>query len=748
MKKLSTLRFAQAGTLNYNSDGNVCSFRPIRLPDLKRMSDNILEWQLGNKELDDGDYFLEIGPFDSDDGERDYLMSLLDQQPPAEGKLGQGIYRLLRLFMEWMPQDNTRGSFVISHPDLDLQNVLVDDFGSVTGLIDWDGVATVSQLAGCTYPNWLTYDWDPWNYDYRSGQLNVIRGRATPSPRELKRYRQLYTGFLEQAPAENGNNTSNLHHADTVRKSLLLKSLKLAIQNPHGTDNIVIKIFKLIAQVSGQDSFRLDNRFMTQADENCELSSFESGRALVAIATPEEEGSTSATSKDTNQSVEDDESRYTRESTPPAEMSSTSSVESDDAHVNSAMDGVMVSASAGKDQSVTGVSSELAVSSDSSHSAELPRDSKGRYMRSGLRKFLRNLTPLNKSSKSRPGYEGASRHSITVDRTRFVIANPQHTASKAQVEYTSLVGQIQQATIDSIDSRSVSPNSDLGETNPSKSSEEVPSSIAIPANIPSEDLISVQNHSTNDSPAAARSIDTTGARLQNLSPTSKCAQEIPHVVKVQAKGEVLEKDTEIPSTAQSKNTGSHDITKSTLNTDELRHRRRLIKKQNLRQKGSTSSAPDPSSSSPKSGAKGITSWLKSVFHKNGAKGHSSALSASQSPDPHASEIGASTTTEASNSAHVFFKQDASSTISPSTNELREGTKPSLEPAEPSANQPPQEPPGPQKFDLDNLKLIDNDQLWEEGFLPMQVCHDLVDGTLDEARMRRLRTGFEVLLNSI
>ena len=734
MRKLSTLRFAQGGALDYNIDGNVCSLQPIRVPDLQRISENILEWKLGNKEADDREYFLELGPFDSDEGERDYLMALLDQQPPAEGKLGQGIYQLLRLFMEWMPQDNTRGSFVIAHPDLDLQNVLVDESGTVTGLIDWDGVATVSQLAGCTYPNWLTDDWDPWSYEYRSGQSNVVRGREIPSPRELNRYRKLYTGFLEQIPGEDGDNTLNLQYIDTVRKSLLMKSLKLAIENPHGTDNIVIKIFKLIAQISGQDEFRPDDRFLSQTDDSSKLSSFGSGRVLADAANPEEEHSSSATLNDTYQSAEADGSRHSQESTPPAEMSSTSSIESNNASMDSAMDGVIGPARPVEDQSITRVNSDLA------------KNSKKGHLCSGLRKFARTLSSLNKHGDSRLGQkEIASEQSILVDDTMFEIVKPQHMASNAQREYKPSIGQIQQPVTDSIGAQGASLKKALVETNSPRSSEEASSSTALSTNVPSRDL----QGSTDDSSPAARIIDTTGARPRYLSRPSKSAQEISHVVGIQAKAEVPDKDIEVPPTAHSKDTGSHDTTKSTLSTEEPpRRRRHLVKKQTIPPKSSTNSTSNSSSSSSKSQTKRLTSWLKSVVHKNSLKKSKSALSISQLPDPHSSEIGASATTEAPESSDMSVQQDPSATSSPSTKKSHESTMPALEPIEPSNPQSPQDAPGPQKFDLDNLKLIDGDQLWDEGFLPIQVCHDLVDGKLDEARMRRLRTGFEVLLNSL
>lgn len=44
--------------------------------------------------------------------------------------------------------------------------------------------------------------------------------------------------------------------------------------------------------------------------------------------------------------------------------------------------------------------------------------------------------------------------------------------------------------------------------------------------------------------------------------------------------------------------------------------------------------------------------------------------------------------------------------------------------------------------------VDDDKLYDEGFTPAQICYALMDGTLDEARMQRLKQGFAALLDSL
>ena len=46
------------------------------------------------------------------------------------------------------------------------------------------------------------------------------------------------------------------------------------------------------------------------------------------------------------------------------------------------------------------------------------------------------------------------------------------------------------------------------------------------------------------------------------------------------------------------------------------------------------------------------------------------------------------------------------------------------------------------------KPVDDGKLYDEGFTPAQICYALMDGTLDEARMQRLKQGFAALWDSL
>jgi len=80
-------------------------------------------------------------------------------------------------------------TFVIRHDDLDLQNILVDEDGNVTGIIDWDACAAVPRCVGYTsMPTFLRRDWLP---DYGLGRLPHMTWA-------IERYREVYTQAMKR----------------------------------------------------------------------------------------------------------------------------------------------------------------------------------------------------------------------------------------------------------------------------------------------------------------------------------------------------------------------------------------------------------------------------------------------------------------------------------------------------------------------------------------------------------------------
>lgn len=99
--------------------------------------------------------------------------------------------KLLDIMVPCLPVGNRDEGFVLSAPDLDAQNVLVDEEGNVTGIIDWDHVQTLPRCVGyCRYPSWITRDWDPLMYGWPKMK------ESENSPEELHRYREHFDGEM------------------------------------------------------------------------------------------------------------------------------------------------------------------------------------------------------------------------------------------------------------------------------------------------------------------------------------------------------------------------------------------------------------------------------------------------------------------------------------------------------------------------------------------------------------------------
>lgn len=75
----------------------------------------------------------------------------------------EGVWHILNIIFS-LPVFNPpkRETFTFHHNDLDLQNILVDEDGNVTGIIDWDGSTVAPRcVAAAAVPIFLRNDWFP-----------------------------------------------------------------------------------------------------------------------------------------------------------------------------------------------------------------------------------------------------------------------------------------------------------------------------------------------------------------------------------------------------------------------------------------------------------------------------------------------------------------------------------------------------------------------------------------------------------
>ena len=221
--------------------------------------------QAGAHQSDYDGVICERGPFICP---KAYFLSNLDRSDPAfrADAYERGTDMSLRLFIEWAfpdSQDHDR-QFVLTHPDLDVQNILVADDGTLTGLIDWDGVASVPREVGCAqYPLWLMRDWVPlrYKYDIQEGKPCTDAGYEESSPAETASYRAVYAQLMEVEIAKmtgGSDETTTLgtlpkHEAELTRRSLVMRNLDLSAGDPWVALSTVNHIIDQIEEVTAPD---------------------------------------------------------------------------------------------------------------------------------------------------------------------------------------------------------------------------------------------------------------------------------------------------------------------------------------------------------------------------------------------------------------------------------------------------------------------------------------------------------------
>ncbi|KAM7209875.1 Protein kinase-like domain containing protein [Rhypophila decipiens] len=174
---------------------------------------------------------IESGPYETAD---EYLR---DHYAVTDGKNPWRVSatKVTKAAVGLLPFRKACDGFVLSIPDFDSQNIMVDDEGNLTGIIDWDLVQTLPRCVGYTrYPGWITRDWDPLMYGWpNSGSEN--------SPEELERYRIHYDHAMGEAMQWSGD-------WEFTRKSHIWEAIWIAALNSVNRLEICCK---LIQEVTG-----------------------------------------------------------------------------------------------------------------------------------------------------------------------------------------------------------------------------------------------------------------------------------------------------------------------------------------------------------------------------------------------------------------------------------------------------------------------------------------------------------------
>jgi hypothetical protein len=128
--------------------------------------------------------------------------------------------------------------FTIWHPDLDLQNILTDENGNVTGIIDWDGAFLAPRCMGASsVPKFLNRDWFPAEVGGLYSFPNLIW--------RSDHYRSLYTAaMIHQAPMQ--------EHPDGhfISKSAIYTAALSCVMKLNGCGDIEDFVVKLLQSIS------------------------------------------------------------------------------------------------------------------------------------------------------------------------------------------------------------------------------------------------------------------------------------------------------------------------------------------------------------------------------------------------------------------------------------------------------------------------------------------------------------------
>ena len=223
MTELSALEFDQIGCLDWDEASG--THRIVPFPDSSLFLVRLSEEQ--------DSAAVPAGPFNT---AHEYLSFLLTLRRRFSDS---SILAILQLFLSALPDSTLDGPpFTLCPPDFDFQNVLVDDDGTITGIIDWDGVRTLPRQGGAAaYPAWLTVDWNPMSYGWRKDS-SPEHNMHYDSPIELASYRRAYLDAITRASG------GTLTHI--TRNSHIWTTLHNAICSEIMASTIVLHLSKFV----------------------------------------------------------------------------------------------------------------------------------------------------------------------------------------------------------------------------------------------------------------------------------------------------------------------------------------------------------------------------------------------------------------------------------------------------------------------------------------------------------------------
>jgi hypothetical protein len=245
MAKLQTLEFDRAGTLDFSHDAE----NPIIGPTYhwKTVS------EMANLSLNDLSTPASINCIPAYSTSKEYFTNALNIHWPhregSEDNINNGRRRIMEFMLASPPFNKSKTvgdekeTFVLRHDDLDFQNVLCDEQGNVTAIIDWDKCRAAPRCVGfASLPGFLTKDWAPKFSTY--GDIHM--------PWELNEYRNVYARAMLEATGPDGDGRYTI-------KSAIYEAVNAALYGGHYGGGVPQVVRRVKAELPG-------TRLMDDAD--------------------------------------------------------------------------------------------------------------------------------------------------------------------------------------------------------------------------------------------------------------------------------------------------------------------------------------------------------------------------------------------------------------------------------------------------------------------------------------------------
>jgi hypothetical protein len=195
-----------------------------------------------------------------------------------QSHINNGRRHIMTCMLAFPPFDKSqktgdkRETFVLRHDDLDFQNILCDEKGNVTAIIDWDKVRVAPRCLGfAALPIFLTKDWSP----------NFTTAGDVHMPWELDEYRNVYARAMLEATGPTGDGKYTI-------KSAVYEAVNSALYGGHNGGSIPNLVRRVIKELTTTRKFD-DADILTALGEGWDQGGVTVNHDIVKLIAPQSE---------------------------------------------------------------------------------------------------------------------------------------------------------------------------------------------------------------------------------------------------------------------------------------------------------------------------------------------------------------------------------------------------------------------------------------------------------------------------